>query len=235
MRGWRATCAHRSPTHLKLGLLPQVRELSDAHRAFGKQYGLKDHGYLLGEEGSEGLSHAMMAESLLVQLDGKMKPGVTAKDVVLTLLAADLIQRGGGLGKVLGFAGPVVDSMSIDERATLTNMVAELGGLTGLCAPDAETMRFWKERCRIDVETGPWMFSDSGAHYAKSVTLDCSTIGPMLARPAERAGNAAPMFRNRWVKLQFRPSTGTFRVVAVRERPGWQVLRLLLPAQLRAE
>ncbi|MCT4370819.1 hypothetical protein CLG85_011015 [Yangia mangrovi] len=55
--------AHRSPTHLKLGLLPQVRELSEAHRAFGKEYGLTDHGYLLGEDGSEGISHAMMAES----------------------------------------------------------------------------------------------------------------------------------------------------------------------------
>lgn len=226
--------AHRSPTHLKLGLLPQVRELSNEHRSFGQMYGLKDHGYLLGEEGSEGISHAMMAESyalpggivvgtdshtphsgavgcfaygvgttdmanafmtgairltmadsLLVRLEGELRPDVMAKDVVLKLLSTDLIRNGGGLGKVFEFAGPVVDSMSIDERATLTNMVAELGGLTGLCAPDAETVRFLKERRGIDFVVEDWMRSDEGAFYAERITLDCSAIGPMLARPGD--------------------------------------------------
>lgn len=226
--------AHRSPTHLKLGLLPQVRELSDAHRAFGQQNGLTDHGYLTGEEGSEGISHAMMAESyalpggivvgtdshaphsgavgcfafgvgttdmanafltgavrltmadsLLVRLEGALRPGVTAKDVVLALLATDLIRSGGGLGKIFEFAGPVVDAMSIDERATLTNMVAELGGLTGLCTPDAETVRFLKDRRGRDFQIEDWMRSDPGAAYADIATLDCSTIGPMLARPGD--------------------------------------------------
>lgn len=226
--------AHRSPTHLKLGLLPQVRELSNEHRSFGQMYGLKDHGYLLGEEGSEGISHAMMAESyalpggivvgtdshtphsgavgcfaygvgttdmanafmtgairltmadsLLVRLEGELRPDVMAKDVVLKLLSTDLIRNGGGLGKVFEFTGPVVDAMSIDERATLTNMVAELGGLTGLCAPDAETVRFLKERRRIDFVVEDWMRSDEGASYAERITLDCSAIGPMLARPGD--------------------------------------------------
>lgn len=226
--------AHRSPTHLKLGLLPQVRELSDAHRDFAAQYSLKDHGYLLGEEGSEGISHAMMAESyalpggivvgtdshtphsgavgcfaygvgttdmanafmtgairltmaesLLVRLEGEMKAGVTAKDVVLTLLATDLIRSGGGVGKIFEFTGPAIDAMSIDERATLTNMVAELGGLTGICAPDAETVRFLKERRGIDFQIEGWMRSDPDAIYAEIVVLDCSAIGPMLARPGD--------------------------------------------------
>lgn len=226
--------AHRSPTHLKLGLLPQVRDLSQAHRAFAKDYGLTDHGYLLGEEGSEGISHAMMAESyalpggivvgtdshtphsgavgcfaygvgttdmanafvtgairltmadsLLIWLDGEMKLGVTAKDVVLSLLATDMIRNGGGLGKIFEFTGPVVDTMSIDERATLTNMVAELGGLSGICAPDAETIRFLKERRGIDFEIEDWMRSDADADYAGMVVLNCSDIGPMLARPGD--------------------------------------------------
>lgn len=242
--------AHRSPTHLKLGLLPQVRELSDAHRGFGKQYGLKDHGYLLGEEGSEGISHAMMAESyalpggivvgtdshtphsgavgcfaygvgttdmanafmtgairltmadsLLVQLDGALRPGVTAKDVVLTLLATDLIRMGGGVGKIFEFAGPVVDAMSIDERATLTNMVAELGGLTGICAPDAETVRFLKERRGLDFQIEDWMHSDQGAIYAESVALDCSAVGPMLARPGDPGNGVAVADLDQTIKV----------------------------------
>ncbi|WP_240989645.1 aconitase family protein [Salipiger mangrovisoli] len=233
--------AHRSPTHLKLGLLPQVRELSEAHRAFGKDYGLTDHGYLLGEDGSEGISHAMMAESyalpggivvgtdshtphsgavgcfaygvgttdmanafvtgairltmaesLRVRLEGVLRPDVMAKDVVLKLLSTDLIRSGGGLGRIFEFTGPVVDAMSIDERATLTNMVAELGGLTGLCAPDAETVRFLKERRGLDFALEDWMHSDEGATYAEEVTLDCSEIGPMLARPGD-PGNGVPV------------------------------------------
>lgn len=242
--------AHRSPTHLKLGLLPQVRELSEAHRDFGTKYGLKDHGYLVVEDGSEGISHAMMAESyalpggivvgtdshtphsgavgcfaygvgttdmanafmtggirltmaesLLVQLDGELKAGVTAKDVVLTLLATDLIRSGGGLGKIFEFTGPVVDAMSIDERATLTNMVAELGGLTGICAPDKETVRFLKERRGIDFHIEEWMQSDIGARYSDSVMLDCSVIGPMLARPGDPGNGIAVADLNQKIKV----------------------------------
>ncbi|WP_108259266.1 aconitase family protein [Mangrovicoccus ximenensis] len=232
--------AHRSPTHVNQGLLPQVRTLSQAHRDFGREYGLKDHGYLIGEEGSEGISHAMMAESyaqpgrivvgtdshtphsgavgcfaygvgttdmanafmtgavrltmaegLLVRLEGGQRPGVTAKDIVLTLLATEAIRQGAGVGKIFEFAGPVIDAMSIDERATLTNMVAELGGLTGICAPDAETVRFLRERRGIEFEPEPWMVSDPGAAYAEVITLDCAEIGPMLARPGDPGNGVA--------------------------------------------
>lgn len=232
--------AHRSPTHLKLGLLPAVREISQAHRAFGKEYGLTDHGYLLGEEGSEGISHAMMAESyalpgrivvgtdshtphsgaigcfaygvgttdmanafmtgavrltmaetLLIRLGGSLRPGVTAKDSVLHLLAMPFIREGGGVGRIFEFAGPAIDAMSIDERTTFTNMVAELGGLTGLCAPDAETVRFLKERRGIDFVIEDWMRSDPGAPYAATIDLDCSEIGPMLAQPGDPGNGLA--------------------------------------------
>ena len=232
--------AHRSPTHVKLGLLPQVRDLSAAHRQFAKDYGLKDHGYLVGEEGSEGISHAMMAEryalpgrvvvgtdshtphsgaigcfaygvgttdmanafltgairltmaeELLIRLDGACNAGITAKDIVLTLLATDKIRNGGGLGRIFEFTGPVIDAMSIDERATLCNMVAELGGLTGICAPDTETVRFLKERRGIDFQIEPWMCADPDAVYAETITLDCSTITPMLARPGDPGNGVA--------------------------------------------
>jgi len=232
--------AHRSPTHVRLGLMNQVLSLSEAHRDFGREYGLKNHGWLVGEEGSEGISHAMMieryalpgrvvvgtdshtthsgalgcfaygvgttdmanafmtgairlnmAESLLVRLEGQRRPGVTAKDIVLTLLALPMIREGGGLGRIFEFTGPVIDAMSIDERATLTNMVAELGGLTGICAPDAETVRFLKERRGIDFEIEDWMRSDPGAAYAEEIVLDCGDVGPMLARPGDPGNGVA--------------------------------------------
>ncbi len=226
--------AHRSPTHVRLGLLDGVNALSAAHRQFADAYSLKNHGWLIGEEGSEGISHAMMieryalpgrvvvgtdshtphsgalgcfafgvgttdmanafmtgairlnmADSLLVRLEGERRTGVTAKDIALSLLALPFIRDGGGLGQIFEFVGPVIDAMSIDERATLTNMVAELGGLTGICAPDLETVRFLKERRGIEFEIEDWMHSDADAFYAHEIVLNCSDVGPMLARPGD--------------------------------------------------
>ncbi len=226
--------AHRSPTHVRLGLLDGVNALSAAHRQFADAYSLKNHGWLMGEEGSEGISHAMMieryalpgrivvgtdshtphsgalgcfafgvgttdmanafmtgairlnmADSLLVRLEGERGTGVTAKDIALSLLALPFIRDGGGLGQIFEFVGPVIDAMSIDERATLTNMVAELGGLTGICAPDLETVRFLKERRGIEFEIEDWMHSDADAFYAHEIVLNCSDVGPMLARPGD--------------------------------------------------
>lgn len=126
-----------------------------------------------------------MADSLLVRLEGERGTGVTAKDIALSLLALPFIRDGGGLGQIFEFVGPVIDAMSIDERATLTNMVAELGGLTGICAPDLETVRFLKERRGIEFEIEDWMHSDSDAFYAHEIVLNCSDVGPMLARPGD--------------------------------------------------
>ena len=233
--------AHRSPTHVKNNLLGGIRGLSIAHREFARRYGLTDHGYLVGEEGSEGISHAMMAElyalpgqiivgtdshtthsgalgcfaygvgttdmanafmtgavrltapaSLLIRLEGTRRDGVTAKDIVLHLLADPRIHGGGGVGKVFEFSGPVIDDLSTDERATLTNMTAEMGGLTGIVAPDAETVRFLKERRGVDVTLQDWMKSDDDASYADVITVDCTTIGPMVAAPGD-PGNGLPL------------------------------------------
>lgn len=233
--------AHRSPTHVTQGLLPKVQALSQAHREFAQKHALKNHGYLVGEEGSEGISHAMMtelyalpgeiivgtdshtphsgaigcfaygvgttdmanafltgvsrlsmSEGVLVRLEGRLPQGVTAKDVMLELLATEEIRSGRGIGKIFEFVGPIVDAMSIDERATLTNMVAELGGLTGLCAPDETTRRFLRERRGIDFDIACWMHSDPDASYAFTINLDCNELEPMLASPGD-PGNGLRM------------------------------------------
>ena len=110
-----------------------------------------------------------MPASLRVELAGTLPPGVTAKDIVLHLLALPAIRAGAGVGKVFEFTGEAVAALSIDERATLTNMTAELGGLTGIVAPDAETVRFLRERRGVDVALEPWMRSDPGAAYAATL------------------------------------------------------------------
>jgi len=234
------TFAHRSETHRKKGLLPFVRDLSAAHQDFARVHGLRNHGYLPGGEGSEGICHAVMAEqyalpgqlvvgtdshtphsgalgclafgvgstdmasamvtglvrltvpdTLRIELDGRIPAGVTAKDVVLHLLALPEIRAGGGVGKVFEFAGAALARLSTDERTTLTNMTAELGGFTGIVAPDAETVRFLRERRGVRFALEPWMCSDPGARYAQSIRVDCSRLAPMVAAPGDPGNGIA--------------------------------------------
>lgn len=132
-----------------------------------------------------------LPESLLVRLDGRLPAGITAKDIVLELLAQPEIRAGLGIGKVFEFAGPVVETLSVDERATLTNMTAELGGLTGIVAPDATTVRFLRERRGVDIAIEPWMHSDAGARYAATLRVDCAALTPMVARPGDPGNGVA--------------------------------------------
>lgn len=133
-----------------------------------------------------------LPQTLRVQLDGTLPPGVTAKDVVLHLLALPALRAGAGVGKVFEFGGPVVRAFGIDERATLTNMTAELGGFTGIVEPDEETVRFLAERRGVHFTLQDWMRSDDGASYADTIRVDCSTLAPLVARPGD-PGNALPL------------------------------------------
>lgn len=133
-----------------------------------------------------------MPAMLRIELAGALPPGVTAKDVALYLLALPEIRGGAGVGKVFEFTGGAVTGMSTDDRATLTNMTAELGGLTGIVAPDAETARFLRERRGVDVAIEPWMRSDPGAAYAARLLVDCGTLSPMVAAPGD-PGNGVPL------------------------------------------
>ncbi len=130
--------------------------------------------------------------SLRIILEGRIGAGVTAKDVVLHLLAQPYIRSGGGVGKVFEFTGAAAGFLSTDERATFTNMCAELGGYTGIFAPDAETVRFLKERRGIHFELEGWMHSDAGAVYAETIAIDCSAVPAMVASPGD-PGNGLPL------------------------------------------
>ncbi len=133
-----------------------------------------------------------MPASLSVTLSGALPAGVTAKDIVLHLLALPEIRAGAGVGKVFEFAGDAIGTLSVDERATLTNMTAELGGLTGIVAPDAVTAAFLRERRGVDVNIEPWMCSDPGAAYSLELHVDCSGLEPFVAAPGD-PGNGMPL------------------------------------------
>jgi 3-isopropylmalate/(R)-2-methylmalate dehydratase large subunit len=132
-----------------------------------------------------GFIRCKVPETLRVQIDGTLQPGVTAKDVVLHLLQTDMVRAGEAIGLVFEYAGSAIRTMNIDERATLTNMVAELGGFTGIVEPDQMTRAFIKERRGIDIQLQDWMCSDPGARYRHTLRVDAAAIRPMVASPGD--------------------------------------------------
>jgi 3-isopropylmalate/(R)-2-methylmalate dehydratase large subunit len=132
-----------------------------------------------------GAVRVTLPECVRIELQGRLPAGVTAKDLMLHLLATPYIRSGTGVGKVFEFAGEGIAHLRTDERATLTNMCAELGGLSGIVAPDAETLRFIRERRGVEAVIDDWMHSDVGAHYAHEMTVDLNTLCPMVARPGD--------------------------------------------------
>ncbi|VVE34815.1 3-isopropylmalate dehydratase [Pandoraea communis] len=138
-----------------------------------------------------GYVRCKVPQTLRIEIEGALAPGVTAKDVVLHLLRLDTIRRGDAIGLVFDYAGSAVRAMSVDERATLTNMVAELGGFTGIVAPDEKTVAFLKTRRGVDFVVEPWMTSDEGARYRDVIRIDAGSLTPMLARPGDPGNGVA--------------------------------------------
>ncbi len=128
-------------------------------------------------------------ESVRVVIGGKKRPNVTAKDFILALLRMDYIKQGKALAKVIEYSGHAIEELSVDERATMTNMAAEIGGFTGIVAPDGKVVDFLVERRGIDRREARAMIegltSDPGAEYAHVIELDASEITPMVATPGD--------------------------------------------------
>ena len=128
-------------------------------------------------------------ESVKILIRGKRHPNVTAKDFILKILSLDYVRSGKALAKVMEYAGEAVEALSVDERATMTNMAAEIGGFTGIVAPDEKVVEFLIERRgmkRAEIEKMiAGLQSDPGAEYAQVIELDAAEITPMVATPGD--------------------------------------------------
>jgi 3-isopropylmalate/(R)-2-methylmalate dehydratase large subunit len=128
-------------------------------------------------------------ESVKIVIKGKRKPNVTAKDFILAILALDYVRSGQALAKVMEYAGEAVEALGVDERATMTNMAAEIGGFTGIVAPDKKVVEFLVERRGMDRAKAEALLddlqSDKDAQYAKVIELDAADITPMVATPGD--------------------------------------------------
>ena len=138
-----------------------------------------------------GFIRCRMPEIIKVELTGRLRADVTAKDIVLELLRSEPIRQGQAIGAVFEYTGEAVRALSIDERATLTNMVAELGGFTGIVAPDQKAVDFLRERRGIEVQLEDWLFSDADADYKEHIVIDCSSLSPLVAAPGDPGNGMA--------------------------------------------
>jgi 3-benzylmalate isomerase len=128
-------------------------------------------------------------ESVRVVVHGKKHPNVTAKDFILKILSLEYVKSGKALAKVIEYAGEAIEELSVDERATMTNMAAEIGGFTGIVAADAKAVEFLMERRGMSREQAEQLtqglYSDPEAQYAHVIELDASEITPMIATPGD--------------------------------------------------
>jgi len=128
-------------------------------------------------------------ESVKIVISGKKHPNVTAKDFILKILSLDYVRSGKALAKVMEYAGEAIEALSVDERATMTNMAAEIGGFTGIVAPDIKAVEFLIERRGMDRKNAEASISrlqsDPDAQYAEVIELDAAEIMPMVATPGD--------------------------------------------------
>ena len=128
-------------------------------------------------------------ETVRVVVRGRKPANVTAKDFMLELLRHPYVKGGQAIGKLVEYCGSAVEALSVDERATMTNMTAEVGGFTGYVAPDERTVAYLMdyrgmsraeaERCCADLA------SDPDAVYCETIEIDAARLRPMVALPGD--------------------------------------------------
>ncbi|MET0400206.1 MAG: aconitase family protein [Longimicrobiaceae bacterium] len=128
-------------------------------------------------------------KSFRVVVHGDKPENVSAKDFMLEILRHPYIKDGHAIGQIIEYAGPAVESLSVDERATMTNMAAEVGAFTGIVAPDAKTVDYLVEQRGMSREEAErlteGLFSDEGADYVTVIEIDASRLRPMIALPGD--------------------------------------------------
>ena len=176
--------AHALPGHIIIG--------SDSHTPHAGAVGCVAFGV-----GTTAIFNSWITKDVRVEVPrsfkvivrGEKPENVTAKDFMLEILRHPYIKDGHAIGQIIEYAGEAVESLSVDERATMTNMAAEVGAFTGIIAPDEKTvdylvtqrgMRSAEARRLID-----GLYSDEGAEYVKVIEIDAASLKPMIALPGD--------------------------------------------------
>jgi 3-isopropylmalate/(R)-2-methylmalate dehydratase large subunit len=128
-------------------------------------------------------------ETVKVVVSGKKPDNVTAKDFMLEILRHPYVKSGRAIGKLVEYCGDAVESLSVDERATMTNMTAEVGGFTGYVAPDEKTVAYLMEYRGMTRDAAErlcrGLSSDAGAEYCQVIEIDAGAIRPLVALPGD--------------------------------------------------
>ncbi len=127
--------------------------------------------------------------SFRVLVRGEKPDNVTAKDYMLEILRHPYIKEGHAIGQIIEYGGEAVEALSVDERARMTNMAAEVGAFTGVVAPDGKVVEFLVEQRGMDAAEAEALVNglraDEGAEYVKTIEIDASTLRPMIALPGD--------------------------------------------------
>jgi 3-isopropylmalate/(R)-2-methylmalate dehydratase large subunit len=162
----------------------------DSHTSTHGAFGALAHGI-----GTSEVEHVLAtqtliqkkAKNMLVQVDGEIPEGVTAKDIILAIIGE--IGTAGGTGHVIEFAGEAIRALSMEGRMTVCNMTIEGGARAGLIAPDEKTFAYIKDKPRApkgeawDMALEYWksLNTDEGAHFDKVVKLDAADLPPIVS------------------------------------------------------
>jgi 3-isopropylmalate/(R)-2-methylmalate dehydratase large subunit len=162
----------------------------DSHTSTHGAFGALAHGI-----GTSEVEHVLATQTLIqkkarnmrVRVDGALKDGVTAKDIILAIIGE--IGTAGGTGHVIEYAGEAIEALSMEGRMTVCNMSIEGGARAGLIAPDAKTFDYIKGRPRapkggaFEVAKHHWekLYSDEGAHFDRVVVLKADKLPPIVS------------------------------------------------------
>jgi 3-isopropylmalate/(R)-2-methylmalate dehydratase large subunit len=161
----------------------------DSHTATHGAFGALAFGI-----GASEVAHVLATQTLWqrkprqmrITVEGDLSPHVTAKDLILTIIAR--IGTSGGTGHAIEYAGPAISALSMEGRMTLCNMTIEAGSRTGLIAPDETTLAWLRGRSRApkgkarETAEAMWrrLFSDPDAVFDREVTLDAAIVAPTV-------------------------------------------------------
>jgi len=162
----------------------------DSHTSTHGAFGALAHGI-----GTSEVEHVLAtqtliqgkAKNMLVEVDGRLPPGVTAKDLILAIIGE--IGTAGGTGHVIEYAGEAIRALSMEGRMTVCNMSIEAGARAGLVAPDDTAFAYLKDRPKSpkgdtwDAAVRYWrtLHSDAGATYDKIVRIDAAALPPIVS------------------------------------------------------